>query len=91
MFLRVLGHSKLHEDVLERFVLLQAAESIDAVVRHHHAVGQDHDVGAHLLDHFDHVRAHQDGAPFVRERLDHRAQHQSRRYVEAGERLVEHD
>ena len=57
--------SEFHEHVLERFVVLQPAQAIDPIVRHHLAVRQDHDVGAHLLDDFDDVRAHQDGAALV--------------------------
>ena len=52
-------------------ILLQPAQPIDAIVRDDFAVGEDHHVGAHLLDHFDDVRAHQDGAAFVGERPDH--------------------
>jgi hypothetical protein len=89
--LDVLPHGELDEHVLERGVVLQLAEVVDAVVSHDAGLREDDDFGAELLHDFDYVGAEEDRPSGVRETADDCTQHQRRADIETGERLVEDD
>ena len=82
---------QLPEDMLERRQLEQLAQPQDRIVSHDLAVVEDDDVGRDPFDALEHVRAVDHHPALGGERLDQAAQHQRRRDVEAGVRLVEDD